>query len=215
MLKYVDITDIKEVLAPRLAIDDGLGTIVPSIGGQNIVSYRTVERIGNEVEEWMNSHLRLIYEMPLLQSHYILQNIAKKLVISDLMFYYFEGQVQLSNDNNVMASARLAALDLFQSLFMGTGIVIAGSTATPQNNAGQQQLQARFIPLAGEILKTSIGIEGQDLQLWATTETTQSYYIGDQNKTDPNVQSRDRSRVKIDFYEDRYTNQGGSYRECL
>lgn len=212
MLKYTDITDIKEVLAPRLAIDDNSGIPVPSIGGQQTVTYRTVERIGLEVEEWMDSHLRLIYEMPLLQEHYILKNIAKKLVISDLMFYYFEGQVQLSGDSNVMASSRLAALDLFQSLFMGTGIVIAGATATPQNQAGQQQLQARFIPLAGEILKTSIGIEGQDLQLFTTTETPQSYYIGEQNKTDPNVQSYDRSRVKIDFYEDRYTNQAGSYR---
>lgn len=212
MLKYTDITDIKEVLAPRLAIDDNSGVVVPTIGGQQTVTYRTVERIGLEVEEWMDSHLRLIYEMPLLQEHYILKNIAKKLVISDLMFYYFEGQVQLSGDSNVMASSRLAALDLFQSLFMGTGIVIAGATATPQNQAGQQQLQARFIPLAGEILKTSIGIEGQDLQLFTTTETPQSYYIGEQNKTDPNVQSYDRSRVKIDFYEDRYTDAGRSYR---
>lgn len=211
MLKYVDITDIKEVLAPRLAIDDG-GVVVPSIGGQQTVTYRTVERIGFEIEEWMDAHLRLIYEMPLLLDHYILKNIAKKLVISDLMFYYFEGQVQLSGDSNVTSAARLAGLDLFQSLFMGTGIVIAGATPTPQNNPNQNQLQARFIPLAGEVLKTSIGIEGQDLQLWQTTETPQSYYIGDQNKTDPNVQSRDRSRIKIDFYEDRYTNQGGSYR---
>lgn len=213
MLKYTDITDIKEVLAPRLAIDDG-GSPVPTIGGQQSVSYRVVERIGYEIEEWMDAHLRLIYEMPLLEEHYILKNIAKKLVISDLMFYYFEGTTQLSGDSNVMASSRLAALDLFQSLFMGTGIVIAGATPTPQNQAGQQQLQARFIPLAGEILKTSIGIEGQDLQLWQTTETPQSYYIGDQNKTNSDVESLNRSRVKIDFYEDRYTNQSGSYREC-
>jgi hypothetical protein len=212
MLKYTNISDIKEVLAPRLAIDDNSGVVVPTIGGQQTVSYRVVERIGYEIEEWMDSHLRLIYEMPLLQEHYILKNIAKKLVISDLMFYYFEGQVQLSGDSNVMASSRLAALDLFQSLFMGTGIVIPGATPTPQNNPNQNQLQARFIPLAGEILKTSIGIEGQDLQLWQTTETPQSYYIGEQNKTDPNVQSYDRSRVKIDFYEDRYTDAGRSYR---
>lgn len=212
MLKYTDISDIKEVLAPRLAIDDGLGTPVPTIGGQQTVTYRTVERIGLEVEEWMDSHLRLIYEMPLLYDHYILKNIAKKLVISDLMFYYFEGTTQLSGDSNVMATSRLAALDLFQSLFMGTGIVIAGATPTPQNNPGQQQLQARFIPLAGEILKPSIGVEGQDVQLWLNTETPQSYYIGDQNKTNQGVSSTDRSRVKIDFYEDRYTNQSGSYR---
>lgn len=212
MLKYTDITDIKEVLSPRLAIDDGLGTIVPSIGGQNIVSYRTVERIGNEVEEWMDSHLRLIYEMPLLQSHYILQNIAKKLVISDLMFYYFEGQIQLSGDSGVTSASRQAALDLFQSLFIGTGIVIAGATPMPQNNPNQQQLQARFIPLAGETLKQSIGIEGQDTQLWLNTETPQSYYLGNQSKSDPDVQSYDRSRVKIDFYEDRYDQYKGSYR---
>jgi hypothetical protein len=95
---------------------------------------------------------------------------------------------------------------------MGTGINIAGATPTPQNNPNQNQLQARFIPLAGEILKTSIGIEGQDLQLWQTTETPQSYYIGDQNKTNSDVQSTNRSRVKIDFYEDRYSDAGRSYR---
>ena len=211
MLKYTDITDIKEVLAPRLAIDDNSGIPVPSIGGQQIVTYRTVERIGLEVEEWMDSHLRLIYEMPLLQEHYILKNIAKKLVISDLMFYYFEGTTQLSGDSNVMASSRLAALDLFQSLFMGTGIVIAGATPIPVNTPNQQ-LQARFIPLAGETLKTSIGIEGQETQLWLTTDTPQSYYIGDQSKSNPDVQSYDRSRVKIDFYEDRYDQYRGSYR---
>jgi len=211
MLKYTDLTDIKEVLAPRLSIDDGVTPLQPQIGGQQIVSYRTVERIGFEVEEWMDSYLRLIYEMPLVQEHYILKNIAKKLVIADLMFYYFEGAVQLSNDSNVLASARLAALDLFQSLFIGTGIIIAGATPMPSNTPNQQ-LQARFIPLAGETLKTSIGIEGQDTQLWLTTDTPQSYYIGDQSKSNPDVQSYDRSRVKIDFYEDRYDQYRGSYR---
>ncbi len=211
MLKYTDIDDIREVLAPRLAIADS-PTPVPTIGGQNVVSYRVVERIGYEVEEWMDAHLRLIYEMPLVNDHYILKNIAKKLVIADLMFYYFEGAIQLSGDSNVLASSRLAGLDLFQSLFMGTGITIAGATPIPQNNPGQQQLQTRFIPLAGETLKPSIGIEGQDTQLWLNTETPQSYYIGDQNKTNSGVESNDRSRVKIDFYEDRYTYQSGSYR---
>lgn len=211
MLKYTDLTDIKEVLAPRLTIDDGVTPVQPQIGGQQIVTYRTVERIGLEVEEWMDSYLRLIYEMPLVQPHYILQNIAKKLIIADLMFYYFEGSVQLSNDSNVLATSRIAALDLFQSLFVGTGIVIAGATSMPSNTPNQQ-LQARFIPLAGETLKTSIGVEGQETQLWLTTDTPQSYYIGDQSKSNPDVQSYDRSRVKIDFYEDRYSNQGGSYR---
>lgn len=212
MLNYTNISDIKEVLAPRLSIDDSVTPTI-SLGGQQSVKYTTVEQIAYEVEEYMDSHLRLIYEMPLLQPHFILSNIAKKLVIADLMLYYFEGNSQLSGDQNVLANSRLAALDLFQSLFMGTGIIIAGATPVPQNVAGQQQLQVRFIPLAGEILKTSIGIDGQDLQLWNSTESLQGYYIGKKEEDRQGLVTKDRSRVKIDFYGERYYPYGG-YTPC-
>lgn len=204
MLYYTLIDNIKERLATRMFIDTGMGDI-PS-GLQQSVSVNLISISAAQIEEWMNAHLQLIYEMPLLYPHPILNAVAEKLIMADILVSVYEGSVAMGGDNGYIGNLKQSALDLFQSLFIGTGITIIGATATPQNNPNQQQLQARFIPLPNEIVKTSIGM-GTDL--WLQTETPQSYYIGDKKESEDGVSRRDRSRVSIDFYGDHYSD---SYR---
>jgi hypothetical protein len=209
MLNYTVLDNIKERLQTRMFVDTtGTGT-VSSIGGQQVISYNLMMLSAGQVEEWMDSYLRLLYTIPLQQPHPILNAVAEKLIISDILSNYYEGTVGLSNDQGLGNTSRQQALDLFQSLFMGTGIIIVGAAAVPQNNPNQQQLQVRFIPLIGETLNTSIGAEGQDTQLWNTTETPQGYYVGRKSDfSDDSINTVDRSRTMIDFYHDRYDRRG-------
>lgn len=202
MLYYTIIDNIKERLSTRVYIDTGLGD-VPT-GLQQTVSINLISISAGQIEEWMNAHLQLIYELPLLYPHAILNAVAEKLIMADILTSVYEGNVGLSGDNNYITVLKQSALDLFQSLFAGTGITIIGATATPQNSPGQQQLQSRFIPLPKETVKTSIGL-GTDL--WNTTETPQSFYIGDKRENESGVNRRDRNRASIDFYD-------SSYRDC-
>lgn len=207
MLQYTIIDNIKERLSTRMFVDTGMGDS-PSVNQQS-VSINLISISATQIEEWMNAHLQLIYELPLLYPHPILNAVAEKLIMADILVSVYEGNVGLGGDSGYISNLKQSALDLFQSLFIGTGITIVGATPTPQNAAGQQQLQARFIPLPNETVKTSIGM-GTDL--WLQTETPQSYYIGDKNEKENGVQKKDRSRVYIDFYDDRYTQNRGSYR---
>ena len=207
MLNYTVIDNIKERLSTRVYIDTGLGDMPTGI--QQTVSINLISISASQIEEWMNAHLQLIYDLPLLFPHAILNAVAEKLIMADILTSVYEGNVGLGGDNNYISTIKQSALDLFQSLFIGTGITIIGATATPQNSPNQQQLQARFIPLPKEIVKTSIGL-GTDL--WNSTETLQGYYIGDKRENENGVRRKDRSRVAIDFYSDIYTPFGDSYR---
>lgn len=208
MLDYTIVDNIKERLATRVFIDTGLGD-APS-GLQQTISINLISISANQIEEWMNAHLQLIYNLPLLFPHAILNAVAEKLIMADILTSVYEGNVGLGGDNNYISILKQAALDLFQSLFSGTGITIIGATATLQNSPNQQQLQVRFIPLPNEIVKTSIGL-GTDL--WNTTETPESYYIGEKDKNeDGSVVRNNRSRVPIDFYDNSPNRYGDSYR---
>ena len=199
MLYYTIIDNIKERLSTRVYIDTGLGDMPTGI--QQTISINLISISAGQIEEWMNAHLQLIYDLPLLFPHAILNAVAEKLIMADILTSVYEGNVGLGGDNNYISTIKQSALDLFQSLFTGTGITIIGATATPQNSPGQQQLQARFIPLLKETVKTSIGL-GTDL--WNITETPQSYYIGDKAENEDGIIRKDRSRVSIDFYSDKY-----------
>lgn len=206
MLRYTIIDNIKERLSTRMFVDTGMGDL-PS-GLQQTVSVNLISISAAQIEEWMDAHLQLLYELPLQTQHPILNAVAEKLIMADILVSVYEGSVAIGGDNGYISNLKQSALDLFQSLFIGTGITIIGATATPQNSPGQQQLQARFIPLPNETVKTSIGM-GTDL--WLQTETPQSYYIGDKKESENGITRSDRSRISIDFYEDRYTYNRGSY----
>ena len=199
MLYYTIIDNIKERLSTRVYIDTGLNDVPTGI--QQTISINLISISAGQIEEWMDAHLQLIYDLPLLFPHAILNAVAEKLIMADILTSVYEGNVGLGSDNNYISTIKQSALDLFQSLFTGTGITIIGSTSTPQNSPNQQQLQARFIPLPKEIVKTSIGL-GTDL--WNTTETPQSYYLGDKAANESGVTRKDRSLVFIDFYGDSY-----------
>jgi len=211
-LIYTNVDNIKLRLTGRLNVNSPtmiLGGGSPFLGGQT-VNADLINLVAEEVEEFLNSLLNMIYVMPLALPHSVLNGICEKLVISELMTTYFQGSVEgLSSDPGFGAVMRDQSLNTLQGLFIGTGIVVPGSTQSfPENQQNSRQLNARFVPLQGEVLKQFIGVDQDgdnivDSDLWATGAVPSTIIIGSTDGLEPSsllVQRQNSSTIPIDFY---------------
>lgn len=204
-MRYTTLENIKQRLVGRLGVNS-TPTLGSNVLGTQQVSNDLISTIADQIDETIDSYLQMIYELPLLNNHPILAGIAEKLIVSELMSVYYEGNsTGLTGDPGFGSIIRKQALDTLQSLFMGTGVLVLGAEAVPTNGQDTNQLAARFIPLRGEKLKNMIGIdpnnEGTPInELWASTPTDVTYYRGDKSEFERGINRKDRSQSVIDFY---------------
>ena len=160
-LKYTSVNNIKLRLKGRLAVPSLIGA--SAIVGQQEVDPALIEAIALQQEEFMDSYLGMLYEMPLKHAHPILSGIVEKLVISEIMVtYYQQGfSPDQGSDAGYGSVLRKQALDSMQMLFVGTKILVPGTQplTNASNVPGGESIQYRFVPLPNETLKKFIGVD--------------------------------------------------------
>lgn len=206
MAKYTNLNNITLRLQGRLTFSSSSSPFTPTIGSQDINS-SLVDLIVEQVEDWLDSFLGLIYELPLIGSHSLLNGVAEKLVISEILLTYYENLLDPSqgSDKGFGATLRQQALATFQSLFNGTGIIIPEINSNISNAPGNIQLQSRFIPLPGERLKTYIGYDNNgdgipDTNLFSDGVLTNSIYVSNTIQKTPTSRTVERD-FNIDWFE--------------
>jgi hypothetical protein len=165
-MTYTTLDSLTIRLAPRLKV---VSVPTPS-GGISPITGITTSTIGSEIilslidstQGFMDLYLSMIYEMPLINNHAFIKNIAERLIISETLMTYFPGKGETDQSESHSGSLRAMALNDFQCLFEGTGIFVPGATSISTNKdndekAAQQIVKSVVLP--GEKLKQFIGYD--------------------------------------------------------
>lgn len=188
-LKYGNVDSITKRLAGRITVVNVYDYGITGITGTQIGT-DLIEIIGQDVEEWIEMFLGMLYELPLANNHPFLQAIVDKLVISEIYLSYFPTTSETSDTTDNFANiVRKQALNNFQCLFNGLGMFVPGADVDMnqvQNDENKQQMSSKAIILPGEKLKKFIGydydgdsISDTDLYKLNTNVAPSFYTTGD------------------------------------
>lgn len=135
-MRYTNFEAIARRLEGRLDVVESQGVSNPwaKTLGKIQANPELVEQFGTQVEAYINSIFRKVYEMPLKltsdETKAIMADITESLVVSRLMATYFRGQPmpQVGSDVSGLASDdRRHAEELIQLYTAGTNIAYPGS----------------------------------------------------------------------------------------
>lgn len=150
---YTNISSIQRRLRSRLKID--FFNIPSPFANQEIASKAvddlTILDVIEDNEEYLNNFLSLVYVLPLVNKHRILQTAVDSLVIADLMSIHFSNFSENTDGSKYGVGNRNQAIQIIKQLTFGLNI----SLDLPNESGSNPYVYNQAIILPGETLITS------------------------------------------------------------
>ena len=152
-IKYTSVESIQRRLRSRLKID--FFSIPSPYSNQEIVSKSiddsTILDVIEDCESYLDNFLSLVYVLPLLNKHRILQTAVDSLVIADLMSIHFSNFSENTDGSKYGVGNRNQAIQIIKQLTFGLNI----SLDLPNESGSNPYVYNQAIILPGEVLITS------------------------------------------------------------
>lgn len=151
--RYTNIESIRRRLRSRLRIDF-LGVPNPYQNQEiatKAVDDETLLDVIQDNEEYLDNFLSLVYVLPLINKHRILQTCVDSLVIADLMSIHFSNFSENTDGSKYGVGNRNQAIQIIKQLTFGLNI----SLDLPNESATNPYVYNQAIILPGETLITS------------------------------------------------------------
>lgn len=150
---YTNISSIQRRLRSRLKID--FFSIPSPYSNQEIATKSidddTILDVIEDNEAYLDNFLSLVYNLPLINKHRILQTAVDSLVIADLMSIHFSNFSENSDGSKYGVGNRNQAIQIIKQLTFGLNI----SLDLPNESGSNPYVYNQAIILPGESLITS------------------------------------------------------------
>jgi hypothetical protein len=154
-MKYTTIEIIAKKLEGRLRFNLESSTSPVNAIGSKVVDRQLVEEIiAPEVEEYVDMVIGQVYQLPLINEHFVIRDIATSLILDRITQIHFQGQPgQEAVDISLFAANnKNHALSLLQAITAGHNIYF-GNTPPSQTIPGA--ITPQPIVLVGEKARTT------------------------------------------------------------